>query len=235
MTVVTRADQIDALMERASAALSATRWFEAERLAWDALIQAHGATEYERMGRILLPLQEARRQRFQAALDASGGTIVLIEEPFPEEWCPDPGCYLVRPPLVGADARRLRRAALEAEVPAAIICREPATMLGDCPIVAIGPGTTVRTKIDPPDDPDHPDLAWFVSAMELLGEAAIAGVDPGLHVEKQLEQLLGRLEAIPEHEGLHQSAEAACRTARIEQLEHEATGGPPRRRRRRKK
>ena len=42
----------------------------------------------------------------------------------------EPGCYLVRPPLVGADARRLRLAAFEREIPVTVICREPRTQLG---------------------------------------------------------------------------------------------------------
>ena len=75
MTTTSREQKIDDLMESASAALAATRYFEAERLAWQALGAAHSAKDFERMGRIALPLQEARRQRYQQALDVGTGGI----------------------------------------------------------------------------------------------------------------------------------------------------------------
>src|SRR5689334_10244420 len=62
--------QIDRMMERASTALEAMRYFEAERLASTALRRAHAAADFERMARILLPLQEARRQKRQLAVDS---------------------------------------------------------------------------------------------------------------------------------------------------------------------
>jgi len=217
MPAVSRPKKIDALMEEATRALAATRYFEAERIAAKALDLARQSHDYGRMARITLPLQEARRQRVQQALDV--GTVTLVTKPVGERVKVSAGCYLVQPPQVGADARRLRLAAMEHEVPVAVVCRETITQIGLCPIVAIAPGVTIRTKIDPPDDLDEPDMTWFVEAMEAIGEDAIITIDPGLPVHKRLDLLLSRLDAIPEHEGLHQALADVCREAEREMAE----------------
>ena len=212
MTSATKHRKIDELMEKASEALARMSYFEAERLAVKALNMAWQQRDYERMARILMPLQEARRLRYQIALDLAKITII-DEQLINEEFRIYPGCYLVRPPRVGAGARRLRLAAFNAEIPVAVVCREPDTILKLCPIVAISPGNSIRTQIDRPEDPDDPDMAWFVGAMEALGDAAIEDMDTGKAVEKRLEYLLGCLDAIPEHERLHQALARTCREA----------------------
>ncbi|MBT8484541.1 MAG: hypothetical protein HKO59_11020 [Phycisphaerales bacterium] len=209
-----RPKQIDTLMDKASKTLAATEYFKAETLAEQALKLARQAEDFERMARIILPLQETRRQRLQMALDV--GTITILEEPVGEDTKVESGCYLVRPPLVGADARRLRLAALHQEVPVAVVCREPLTDLKLCPIVAIGPGVTVRTKVKPPKKPDAPTMAWFTMALETLGDFAIETIDPGVAALKRLDILIARLDAIPDHEGLHHAVAEACAAAEAE-------------------
>jgi hypothetical protein len=198
------------MMERAQAALHHNHWFEAERLALRGLEMARTARDFGLMARIVLPLQEARRQRLQQAFDV--GSLRIVDESFGEDVRVDPGCYLVQPPLVGADARRLRLAALEQEVPAAILCREPQTKLKLCPLVAIGQ-VTIRTKIDPPKRWDHPTLEWFASAMEALGDAAIETLEVDGDPIRLVDALLARLDAMPDHEKLHQALAEACRCA----------------------
>lgn len=141
-------------MERASAALSARKYFETERLAVEALNTAFLAHDFERMARVLLPLQEARRQKRDLALDA--GKVHVVAEELPTKI--KPGCYLIVPPRVGLDGRQLRELADAAEVPVVVVVREPTTRAGLWPIVALGP-VTVRTRVEPPG----PD--------ELLGSA----------------------------------------------------------------
>ncbi len=223
-----RPKQIDALMEQAEAAMSATDWFDAERVADKALRLARQSCDFDRMARIVMPLQEARRQRYQDALDV--GTLTLIGQSVSEDAVVEPGCYIVQPPQVGADARRLRLAALQQQVPVAVVCREPLTQLRLCPIVAIGPGVTVRTKVDPPDDPEDPTLEWLVNAMEELGDAALEALDPEMATLKRLDALLGRIEAIPEHEGLHHALADTCRAAEREAAEDQRTGTTARKR-----
>jgi hypothetical protein len=198
------------LMEKAQAALQQNAWFEAERLAQRALDVARLAKDFALMARITLPLQEARRQRLQLAWDAE--SLRIVDEPFGEEIRMEPGCYLVQPPMVGADARRLRLAALDQEVPVAVLCREPMTKLRLCPIVAIGQ-VTIRTKTDPPKRWDRPTIEWFIGAMEDLGDAAIETLDRGVDAVRQIDALLARLDAWPDHERLHQALADACRAA----------------------
>jgi hypothetical protein len=206
-----RLSEISSLMERAEKALHERAWFEAEAIALDALQQARAAERFDEMARILLPLQEARRQRADAALDA--GEIRIVSEPVPEEAAVEPGLYLFEPPLVGADARRWRLLALAQSVPVLVLCREPITKSNTCPIVAIGPQSTLRVRIDPPKSLSRPNKAWFTAALEQLGDAAIAGLDPGVDLVRRIDQLLSCLGAHPDHEKLHQALAELCREA----------------------
>jgi hypothetical protein len=194
-----RQEKVDELMDAAEKALRGSKWFDAERLAQRA------------MARIALPLQEARRQRVQAVLTPKAG-LRIVEGEVPEEVTVEPGCYLVQPPAVGADARRMRLAALRQDVPVTVLCREPRTRMGLCPVVAIGM-LTVRTKIVPPADWDAPDMAWYAGAMEQLGDAAIAMLDTGLELDRQVDFVLSALDAVPDHEKLHQVLADVCREA----------------------
>lgn len=204
------ANRIDTLMERASGALAKSRYFECERLANEALELAHVAHDYERMARILLPLQEARRNRRLAAIDRK--RITVLEEMPAEEASIQPGCYLVQPPLVGADGRELRERALHDDVPVLVVVREPKTRVGLWPVVMIGP-ITVRDRITPPKNESKVDMAWFIAASEALGDAAIAEVDPDLAPADRVAALLDRLNTVVDHEKLHQELMDACKAA----------------------
>lgn len=142
--------QIDQAMESASVSLIAGRYFECERLCMEALDAAHRAHDYERMARIILPLQEARRQKRDLARDA--GNVTVIDSSLPSPGDLRPGFYFVRPPRVGLDGRLLREMADKTEVPIIVVVREPTTRAGLCPVVALGP-VTLRTRIAPPKPP----------------------------------------------------------------------------------
>lgn len=201
---------VQSLMTKAQQALTRNHWFEAERLCAKALDMARAAGDFNLMARICLPLQEARRQRREVAFDSN--KIVVVEGALPEERAIEPVCYLVQPPLVGADARRLRLMALEREIPAIVLCREPKTQLGLCPVVAIGQ-VTIRTRIDPPRKWDKPTLDWYVDALEQLGDAAIETLDTEAELAKQVDALLERIDAMPDHEKLHQVLAETCKLA----------------------
>ncbi|UCD73863.1 MAG: hypothetical protein JSV91_08690 [Phycisphaerales bacterium] len=211
MTVASQRQKIDDLMDKASESLARTAYFEAERMANKALGMARQEGDFDRMARIIMPLLEARRQRLQQALEVKG--IVILDGEVTEDMKIDPGCYLVQPPLVGADARRFRLSALHREIPVAVVCREPLTQLGLCPIVTIAPAGSIRAKIEPPKNPKRPDRAWFVMAMEELGNFAIDSIDPELAPDRRVDAVLSHLDGIPEHEGLHRYLEQACRAA----------------------
>lgn len=211
MTLASQRQKIDDLMDKASESLARTAYFEAERMAQKALGMARQENDFHRMARIVMPLLEARRQRFQMALDVK--KVVVLDGEVTEEMKIKPGCYLVQPPLVGADARRFRLSALHREIPVAVVCREPLTQLGLCPIVTIAPAGSIRTKIEPPKKPDRPDMAWFAMALEELGNFAIESIDAQLAPERRVDVLISHLDGIPEHEGLHRCLEEACRAA----------------------
>jgi hypothetical protein len=210
MSSAPRHEKVDEIMERAEAALRRSQWFEAERLAHRAAELARAQEDFGLLARVCLPLQEARRQRI---LEATGNRkLTVLDADITEDMPLKPGCYLVQPPTVGADARRLRLAALRREIPVAVLCREPRSRMGLCPIVAIGQ-VTVRTRIDPPKDWDRPDHKWFLGAMEQLGDAAIEMLDTGLELDRQVDFLLAALDAVPDHEKLHQLLASVCREA----------------------
>ncbi|MSR29044.1 MAG: hypothetical protein EXS03_05645 [Phycisphaerales bacterium] len=215
MTSPAKAARIEELMQKAQSSLKATKWFEAERLAQRALEMAHSAGDFGRMRKIVLPLQEARRQRMQLAATLKGVRVKQLSEPLEEDHKVAPGLHMLQPPLVGADARRVRLSALQREVPALILCREPTTQLGLIPIVAIGL-LTVRARIDPPDKLNAPSKEWFLWALEQVGDAAIGMIDTGMDAVRQVDTAMCLLDAIPEHEQLHTTLGSLCEQAEME-------------------
>ncbi len=207
MTTPPTGQDVDSVMEQVETALKGRRWFEAERLSLKALNAARRQERWDAMARVVLPLQEARRLRLDMALDRK--TITIVDTAVHDADPVAPGCYLLQPPLVGADARRLRLAALRQEVPAAVLCREPLTRLKLCPIVAIG-ATTVRARIQPPKNERKPAMEWFVRGMEALGDAAIDSLDTGMDLDRQIDHVLACLDSVPDHEKLHQLLHEMC-------------------------
>src|SRR5690606_8197900 len=127
MSVPTKQKRVDELIEGATASLGRGAIFEAERMAMKALSLAHQVEDYHRMALAVPPLLDARRARRVVALQKSG--VVIVQEAVTEQSTFEFGCYLIQPPLVGADARRLRMAALQSEIPVLVVCREPLTQL----------------------------------------------------------------------------------------------------------
>lgn len=204
---------IDAMMERASRALEATDYFEAEALCVRAFADAREGNDFERCARICLPLQEARRQLRQIAC-ASQHVTTLNHLPGKRDKIA-PGLYLLEPPLVGIVARELRDLAKKQMVPTMVLVREPTTRAGKWPIVGVGTGprepVVARVQMEPPQG--QPDAAWFQTAQEALGDAAITKAPKGVPADHHVDDLVDLLEAVPDHEKLTQALEAACRAA----------------------
>lgn len=213
-------NQIDELMDRASEVLVAMRYFEAERLALRAMAVAHRALDFERMARITLPLQEARRQKMQLASDA--GCVRVLDDP--TRRMREPGLYLVQPPAIAIETRNMVFDADRRGIPVHALTREPLTSMRKWPIVMVNGEVSVRTQVAPPwplervaesptrdRAPGPPDVAWFLAASETLGDAAIAQVNREDHPTYQVEDLLEFLDCHPMHEKLHQALADACR------------------------
>jgi len=232
MPVRSHTRNIDASMEKASRALVATDYFEAEALCLRALAEARRTSDFERMARICLPLLEARRQKRQAA--ESSCAVVVQSEPPGRNPPPAPACLLFQPPMIALEARSFREKAVRKRIPVFVLCREPMTRAGKWPVAAVAEsrligGVTVRAQVEPPpgvaftgegptrdDSRSAPCLAWFCAAAEALGDAAIAGINPKLPAAFRVDHLLAAIDAVPDHEKLHQRLEETCRAAAAE-------------------
>lgn len=218
--------RIDEIMEQASRLLGETRAIEAESLCVRALDLAVKASDWERAGRIVLPLQESRRLRRQMATDS--GVVRLMDTQAQTRKQAEGVCYLFQPPLIAADARAFRESALRRGVPAFVLTREPMTREGLWPVSAVSV-LTVRTRIKPPAGVAAKDsgvthdevtgaipVSWFEAAAEALGDSAIASVEAKEPAAHRVLDLIERLDALPEHEKLHQALERACQEAMLE-------------------
>ena len=219
-------ESVDHTMEKASQALVETRYFDAIRFAWSALQRAHANRDFLAMARVCLPLQEARRQVRQDALDAAerdGVTVIRHGEDLPRPL--KPGACLVTPPMIGADGRTLSRTAQRRRVPLFVLTREPMTRKLCWPIVGLAE-RSFRAYVSPPvelpyresymcrDDYEGPiSVEWFAAAGEQLGDAAIASVKTDLHPWWRVDDLMVAVDAVPEHEKLYQRLAEACRDA----------------------
>jgi len=203
------AEKIDAMMERASEALVKGRYFECERESVRALELAHASRDWDRMARILMPLEEARRQKRLEAADAGVIHRASDVEGLLGLDRIEPGCWLLEPMLVAAHGREFRDRADEQETPVLVIVREPETQRKQWPLAAIGP-VVVRTRVAPPDELSP---EWFLAAAESLGEEAIESVESDLDAETRINRLMDRLGALRDHDELHQALAEACRDA----------------------
>lgn len=203
------ADKIDQLMERAGEALASGDYFGCERLASEALELAHLAKDWDRMARILMPLEEARRQKRLAAADTGEVHRIDSVDELLEMDTIKPGCWLLEPLIVGAHGREFRARADAQGVPIIVIVREPETQLGDWPLAMLGP-VVVRTRVSPPEEltPE-----WFLAAAESMGEEAIESVQIDIEPETRINRLMDRLLTLRDHDELHQVVAQACRAA----------------------
>ena len=214
-------ESVTEVMERASAALLATSYFEVETLCVKAMELARRSRDFETMARIILPLQEARRQRRHMATD-TGSVKVLVALPS-ESTVLESACYLLKPPLIAAEATSVRELAFAQQIPAAILTREPRTSTGKWPVVAVTTDRSFRAQIDAPRvngtevaDGDAPDIGWFMLAVEAVGDAAIARLKTSDPAVFRVDDLWESMLCLPEHEKLHQRCIVECRLAMTE-------------------
>lgn len=188
-------------MEKASQALQNGQYFLCEKLASDSLRKALIRGDYHQIARIVLPLQEARRQLRLLAINS--GRVTIIEELTAAVIDSlQPGCYIIAPPGVGADSRHLIDMAQKAEVPVISFSIEPRTSTGLLPVVAVC-SVIIRTKV-PLVDYSAINTAWCLEAVEALANDALASLDPDIDIFRRLGELAAMLDALPASEKLHQ-------------------------------
>ncbi len=180
------AAEIDRIMEQASQALVDTDYLTCERLCESALGMARQANDFDRYARVLLPLQEARRQRRQVASD--GGACVFTGEHKQEVGIilkrQPAGCVLLTdPPYTAEDAAAIRAAARDNEQMVEVLLLDSAGL-----------------------------LAAFLKAMEDHGDALLASVTTDDPIAK-LDAIAAQLDELGDHEIAHQQLAAAARAA----------------------
>ena len=87
--------------------------------------------------------------------------------------------------------------------------REPETRSGHWPVVMVGPAT-VRARVQPLQG--KPTPTWIMGAIEALGAAAVDSVDASAP-ETRVNQLVDRLEALPECDAVYDALAQACAVA----------------------
>lgn len=215
---------LDDLMESASQALAHMDYSRCEALCDAALSKARDAADWVMVQRVLLPLQEARRQRRQAALD---GAILLGTPELDGEVCElvrdiDQGCIVLTWPYTAADAMALRKSIRADRKPIEVLfadnpAREATWRItsfacSDLSVDLPAPrtewiGKWIYPTKTSPTTPSH----WFMQASEALGNAALASIEatPGsLDYFKSLQQAL---DSIEDHEILHQRLASAAK------------------------
>lgn len=205
-------------MERASRKLVDMDYLASEALCLDALARARDDGDWTAYARILLPLQECRRQRRMIAADAGVqlGTNACWNDQ-------RHGCVAVTHPLAEADARKIARdAAEQGRFVEVLWCDNPPSAATWT--VKTFDGSAIACAVPAPDagwlnkrlDPatDEAGLAaghWFIAASEALGDAALAAVAAPLGSRARVDQLEAAVAAVGDHEILHQRLADAAR------------------------
>lgn len=226
---------LDEQMEQASQALARMDYLTCETLCVAALAEARQQRRWPYYARILLPLQEARRQRRQIAAEGTIrlGTTSLTGEP--ADWLDEleTGCIVVTPPHGQAEATALQQAAREQRRYVEVIWSQSDRTANQWRIGSFtGPRITCERPAPPArwqdcwlaaEAPPEPAPAghsqtpadWCLDTMEALGDAAIEKVEARTDAipggEQRVALLEPMLEVVPDHEILHQKLGDAAR------------------------
>lgn len=195
------------LIEQARKLFDARDLFEADRALAEAMKLAEAARDWPGLSASCDLLGRVRRAKLERAVEADR----LIEPgPFDAETFKiERACYLIEPPMVGADGRAIRERAEAESIEVLVIVREPTTQLGQWPVVMIGPAT-VRVRIPPPPN-DEPTIDWMLGAADALGDEAVAHGMSDERPAVRLDLLLERLATLGQHDGLTQAICETCR------------------------
>jgi len=215
---------LDEHMETASQALAELDYARCESLCVDALRQARDTQDWVMYQRVLLPLQEARRQRRQAALDGpimlgtpNGQADIATQIKDMEQ-----GCIVLTWPATSNDAKFISEAVRDSKQPIELLFADNAADAATWRITSYaGPGLSIDLPapkaewvgqwIDPasiaPPTPAH----WFMQASEALGNAALAAIDAMPGTIEHLRALEQALACVDDHEILHQRLAAAAK------------------------
>ena len=206
---------IDAQMETASQQLADLDYAASEATCLDALAAARAAEDWNLYARIVLPLQECRRQRRVHAADA-GIQVGLAKGAD----VPETGCVVFTAPHEPADAHAWETAGRDAGrlvqglyAQAAhrktwrIICPADPTLA--CPV----PAPYQQFPQNQPLEGEKKTKAvhFFIASGEALGNAALERVTADEGTVERVDQLEAAIAAVGDHEILHQRLADAAR------------------------
>jgi len=213
----TATEKLDDNMERASRALGDMDYLTCEALCLEALAEARRRRSFKYYARVLMPLQEAKRQR---RMIASQGEVRLgtSDGGFdPDAWLADrqAGCIVLTRPFTAEDAKALVRGAREQKKFIEVLFADNAPDSAKWTLRSYdGPAVSCQVPAPGSGRPPAQDPAqWFLDATERLGDAALSGVDETLTGEALILDLEARLRVFPDHELLHQRLAEAARGA----------------------
>ncbi|MEM6506184.1 MAG: hypothetical protein AAF711_12135 [Planctomycetota bacterium] len=215
---------LDDLMEIASQALADMDYARCESLCVEALGQASEQNDWVIYQRVLLPLQEARRQRRQAALDGPVllGTINPQSKIESQIKGRDQGCVVLTWPSTPSDLLSLSGWVRENKRPIELLFADNTPETATWKITSTsGPVLSIDLPapkqdwigrwVDPssltPPTPAH----WFMQASEALGDAALAAIEPAPDSLDYLRALEAALSCVDDHEILHQRLASAAK------------------------
>jgi len=190
--------QLDQTMEDASVALAKMDYLTCEDLCLAGLADARTRGDWAYYAAILLPLQEARRQRRMIAAD------VQISLNSPVELA---GCVVLTPPSTVEDAKKLAASARRERRYVEVLFAEPTG--GRSWLVRSYSHPAITCIVDAPKGALTAD--WFLDACEALGDSALAGIDLLVETPETIARLEGCLEVVTDHEALHQRLAALAR------------------------
>ncbi|MBC8309842.1 MAG: hypothetical protein H8E83_04930 [Planctomycetes bacterium] len=185
-------------------------WFIAEASAIAAIDGARTESNWEALSVEIEKLATARSQRAKAAHNGKKVQLIQSTEDLERQHCG--GRYLVQPPLVARDAALFDNTMKSNHISSVVVCREPRTTLGLCPIVALGSGVTVRVQVEEPKNPNKPTCAWFDHAIEELGDHVLEQINNSSPTKRQLDYLIAHFSAIPTHQRVFRQAIELCDT-----------------------
>ncbi|MFG0247650.1 MAG: hypothetical protein ACF8OB_02095 [Phycisphaeraceae bacterium JB051] len=214
-------------MDQASLLLVKMQYLEAEKLCEQALKQARERKLWAYLARITLPLQECRRQRRMIAAEGHVvlGTDHLGDNALSELLQLDCGCVVFTGKDATGNALRLmqniRKNSRHLLVLAATVTKSQWTLHS-----AVQPILTI-TYPAPPADWQHKTLEpgqwtevtdsawptpgdWFLDVLEKLGDQALKAIEPKDDTVKRVDALLASLQAVTDHEILHQQLAKAA-------------------------
>jgi hypothetical protein len=189
-------------------------WFKNEIISVGGVEQSRSSEDWAALSDALKNLCRARQSMYEAA--KNGKRVQIVDSIELCEKITVGGRYLVQPPLVGRDAGIFANTLHGAGISAIVLCREPSTALGLCPIVALGSGVMVRVQVEEPTSPQKPTCSWFDHALEELGDHILGKLDTKRSNKRQLDYLLGHIPAAPTHVRLYKTAIGICSTLQAE-------------------